>query len=201
MLFIYIILLNCLNFRYAKFKCRNCHVYHGPGYFLVFIAFVRTTELLAFSMDVWGCSQHPPSWCDGSSRCRWDAKYHTRFFSFFVRYFQFPPERLVGGVIISTLPFSASFFRREGIRPLPPVRESEDDIFAPRDFELSDSSPKEEPVCNTPSSSSARSGLTAEGTACYTDDDDAWPVASEVNFHFFCVFLILESVFRDIGDI
>ena len=87
-----------------------------------------------------------------------------------------------------------------GNPPIAPVQESDDDICAPHDFELSDSSPQEEPFCNTPSSS-ARSGFTTDGTACYTDDDEAWPVDDEVHFHFFLRFLILESVFRDIGPI
>ena len=97
------------------------------------------------------------------------AIYHTR--RCFANFFQFSPERVVVWYVALLLDPS--------IRPvedshISAVQESDDDVFEQKDFELNDSSPGGEPVCNTPkSTSSARSGFTTDGTACYTDDDDA----------------------------
>ena len=78
-----------------------------------------------------------------------------------------------------------------------PVQERYGDIFAPCDFGAG-AACAEEPFCNAPSNSYTRSCFTADGTARYTDEDDARPVDDEVNPHFapYCYTRIRISRYR-----
>ena len=123
-------------------------------------------ELMAFSMDLWRCPQYPPTNCDDSHKCRC-ALNTTSVCFLFCNVLPISPRACGRWRYLDP-----SLHSGENTH-IDPVQESDDDVFDPSDFELNDSSPEEEPVCNTPNSSSARSGFTSDGTARYTEVDDA----------------------------